>query len=119
MFAVMQLENVGGHDLCMESGWPSEIFRHVYNVLSFSLTYAIPLPMITVLYTIIVQHLNRAARETLDKEGFRTAKAKGKVIRMLIIVVLFYFLCFLPYHITYIWIEFGDGLKFRYVWLLK
>ncbi|XP_068711776.1 neuropeptide FF receptor 2-like isoform X1 [Montipora foliosa] len=118
MFAVMQLENVDGLDLCMESGWPSEIFRHVYNVLSFSLTYAIPLPMITVLYTIIVQHLNRAARETSDKEGFRTAKAKGKVIRMLIIVVLFYFLCFLPYHTTYIWIEYGDGQKFRGIWLL-
>lgn len=113
ILAVMQLIDSNGVPLCMESGWPSETYRDTYTVLSFCLTYAIPLPMIAVLYTIIVMKLNKAARETSDKEGFRTAKAKGKVIRMLIVVVVFYFLCFLPYHSTFLWYEFGDGAKYK------
>ena len=114
-FAVMQLHDNNGVLLCLESGWPSETFRDIYTMLSFCLTYAFPLPMIAVLYTIIVLKLNKAARETSDHEGFRTAKAKGKVIRMLIVVVVFYFLCFLPYHSTYMWYEFGDGGQFKWV----
>jgi len=117
-FAVMQLHDNNGVLLCLESGWPSETFRDIYTMLSFCLTYAFPLPMIAVLYTIIVLKLNKAARETSDHEGFRTAKAKGKVIRMLIVVVVFYFLCFLPYHSTYMWYEFGDGGQFKGIWLL-
>lgn len=112
-FAVMHLEEIRGALLCYEGGWPSETFRDIYTVLSFCLTYAIPLPMIAMLYTIIVLKLNKAARETSDSEGFRTAKAKGKVVRMLIVVVIFYFLCFLPYHVTYLWYEFGDGGKYK------
>lgn len=109
----MQLQESNGGPLCLESGWPSETFRDVYTVLSFCLTYAIPLPTIAVFYTVIVLKLNKAARETSDSEGFRTAKAKGKVVRMLIVVVVFYFLCFLPYHITYLWYEFGDGKEYK------
>lgn len=111
--AVMQLTYDDGLPLCSEKGWPSEIFRHGYSVLSFGLTYAIPLPMIAAVYTVIVLKLNKAARETSDGEGFRTAKAKGRVIRMLIIVVVFYFLCYLPYHTTFLWMEFGEGRQFR------
>ncbi|XP_078359703.1 neuropeptide FF receptor 1-like isoform X2 [Oculina patagonica] len=117
-FAVMQLQESNGVLLCLEGGWPNETFRDVYTVLSFGLTYAIPLPTIAVFYTIIVMKLNKAARETSDTEGFRTAKAKGKVIRMLIIVVIFYFLCFLPYHVTYLWYEFGDGRNYKGIWIL-
>ena len=113
IFAVMQLQDSGGDILCAENGWPNETFRDIYTVLSFCLTYAIPLPMIAVLYTIVVLKLNKAARETSDNEGFRTAKAKGKVIRMLIVVVVFYFLCFLPYHSTFLWYEFGDGSMYK------
>ena len=113
ILAVMHLQETDGGPLCLEGGWPGETFRDVYTVLSFCLTYAIPLPMIAVFYTVIVMKLNKAARETSDSEGFRTAKAKGKVVRMLIIVVVFYFLCFLPYHITYLWYEFGDGRKYK------
>lgn len=113
MFAVMQLIVNEGLPLCMEADWPSETFRDIYTVLSFCLTYAIPLPLIAVLYLIIVMKLNKAARETSDSEGFRTAEAKGRVIRMLIVVVMFYFLCFLPYHSAYLWYEFGNGKKYR------
>ena len=113
ILAVMHLQETNGVPLCLEGGWPGETFRDVYTVLSFCLTYAIPLPMIAVFYTVIVMKLNKAARETSDSEGFRTAKAKGKVVRMLIIVVVFYFLCFLPYHITYLWYEFGDGRNYK------
>lgn len=113
ILAVMHLQENDHGPLCSEGGWPSEIFRDVYTVLSFCLTYAIPLPTIAVFYTVIVLKLNKAARETSDSEGFRTAKAKGKVVRMLIVVVVFYFLCFLPYHITYLWYEFGDGRAYK------
>lgn len=116
--AVMHLQETDVGPLCLEGGWPNETFRDVYTVLSFCLTYAIPLPMIAVFYTVIVMKLNKAARETSDSEGFRTAKAKGKVVRMLIIVVVFYFLCFLPYHITYLWYEFGDGREYKGIWIL-
>ena len=111
-FAVMQLQDSEGDVLCMEN-WPIETFKDGYTLLSFCLTYAIPLPLIAVLYTIVVANLNKAARETSDSEGFRTAKAKGKVIRMLIMVVVFYFLCFLPYHCTFLWIEFGGGDSYK------
>ena len=111
-FAVMQLKDSEGDVLCVEN-WPIEFFKDVYTLLSFCLTYAIPLPLIAVLYTIVVAKLNKAARETSDSEGFRTAKAKGKVIRMLIMVVVFYFLCFLPYHCTFLWFEFGGGDSYK------
>ena len=113
VFAVMQLEDSKGDVLCSENGWPRETYREIYTLVSFCLTYAIPLPLIAVLYTIVVAELNKAARETSDSEGFRTAKAKGKVIRMLIMVVVFYFLCFLPYHCTYLWLEFGGGDSYK------
>ncbi|XP_073238398.1 neuropeptide FF receptor 1-like isoform X2 [Porites lutea] len=116
-FAVMQLKDSEGDVLCVEN-WPIEFFKDVYTLLSFCLTYAIPLPLIAVLYTTVVAKLNKAARETSDSEGFRTAKAKGKVIRMLIMVVVFYFLCFLPYHCTFLWIEFGGGDSYKGIWLL-
>lgn len=111
--AVMQLREDQDGLHCSEDGWPNETFKDVYNVLSFCLTYAIPLPTIAVFYTIIVMKLNKAARETSDSEGFRTAKAKGKVVKMLIVVVILYFLCFLPYHITYLWFEFGEGQQYK------
>lgn len=111
--AVMHLQESEVGPLCSEGGWPSGTFRDVYTVVSFCLTYAIPLPMIAVFYAVIVMKLNKAARETSDSEGFRTAKAKGKVVRMLIAVVVSYFLCFLPYHITYLWYEFGDGREYK------
>lgn len=113
VFAVMQLHGSEVDAQCMESGWPNETFKKIYTMISFCLTYAIPLPLIAFLYTIIVLKLNKAARETSDSEGFRTAKAKGKVIRMLIVVVVFYFLCFLPYHSTFMWLEFGDGGRYK------
>lgn len=113
IIAVMQLGEGQSGLLCEEGGWPSETFRDIYTFLSFCLTYAIPLPTIAVFYTIIVMKLNKAARETSDSEGFRTAKAKGKVVKMLIIVVILYFMCFLPYHVTYLWYEFGEGEKYK------
>lgn len=116
--AVMQLREDQDGLYCSEDGWPNETFKDVYNVLSFCLTYAIPLPTIAVFYTIIVMKLNKAARETSDSEGFRTAKAKGKVVKMLIVVVILYFLCFLPYHITYLWFEFGEGQQYEGKWIL-
>ena len=98
---------------CGEIGWPTLTYQKVYTVCSFVLTYAVPLPLMAVWYAIVVYKLEKTADEQSDKEGFRVAQAKGKVIRMLIMVVLAYFSCFLPYHVTMLWYDFGDGSSYR------
>ena len=115
MLAVMETQQKGENTVCMELGWPSESYRKAYSVLTFAMTYAIPLPLVCIWYVIIVLKLREAARETSDKEGFKVAQAKGKVVRMLIVVVVCYVLCFLPFHVTLLWWEFGNGGEFRYV----
>lgn len=104
---VLEYENKG---YCYED-WPSDIYRQMYTVFSFLLTYALPLPLMAVWYAIVVYKLEKAAEQDGDKEGFTVAKAKGRVIRMLIMVVVAYFSCFLSYHVLMLWSEFGDGAQ--------
>ncbi|XP_020911250.1 cholecystokinin receptor type A isoform X2 [Exaiptasia diaphana] len=105
-------------EICVEV-WPKVIYRQVYTVLSFLLTYGLPLPLMAVWYGIVVYKLEKAADQESDKEGFRVAQAKGKVIRMLIMVVVAYFTCFLPYHVLMMWAEFGNRSKYGYFWILQ
>ncbi|KAK3718946.1 hypothetical protein QZH41_005928 [Actinostola sp. cb2023] len=113
LLVIMNIQHYRNNEYCVEYGWPSIMYRHVYTACSFILTYAIPLPLMAVWYAIVVYKLEKSADKESDKEGFRVAQAKGKVIRMLIMVVLAYFSCFLPYHIALLWFEFGNGAQYR------
>lgn len=111
---VMETLSVPNHGvMCDEFGWPSEQYREVYTACSFVLTYAMPLPLMAIWYAIVIFKLEKAAKENSDQEGFKVAKAKGKVVRMLIMVVVAYFICYLPYHVVWLWFEFGNGSSFR------
>jgi hypothetical protein len=99
--------------MCDEYGWLSETYREVYTACSFVLTYAMPLPLMAIWYAVVIFKLEKAARENSDQEGFKVAKAKGKVVRMLIMVVVAYFVCYLPYHVLWLWYEFGEGNAYR------
>ena len=110
---VMDTKENGSRIQCNEYGWPNANLRGAYTAVSFCLTYAIPLPLIAVFYSIIVFKLHQMSKETSNKEGFRTARAKGRVVKMLMVVVTCYALCFLPYHVVFMWFEFGDARMYR------
>ncbi|XP_048578507.1 RYamide receptor isoform X2 [Nematostella vectensis] len=107
-----------GKPICDEYGWPSPLYRRIYSTATFIVTYAVPLPLMATWYAIVVYKLEQAAHKGDDSEGFRVAQAKGKVVRMLIVVVAAYFVCFLPYHVSMMWLEFGDVSQSRFFWIL-
>lgn len=113
LLAVMETQYQGEQIVCQEMGWPSDSYRKAYSVITFAMTYAIPLPLVSLWYVIIVVKLRQSAKDTGDNEGFRVAQAKGKVVRMLIAVVACYALCFVPFYVTHLWWEFGNGSSFR------
>ena len=76
-----------------------------YTIIQFTLLYAVPLIVITALYSCIVYRvwhrriLGNAARHL--HRGRQHSVAKKKLLKMLIIIVCIFAACWLPYHVIF------------------
>ena len=98
-----------------EESWPTGFpYAEIYLLCSFALTYAIPLPIMIIIYIKIGLKLRQATKEGGDRPGFTQAQATKRIIKMLSAVTLCYALSFLPFHTLYFMIDFG-GFQSRQV----
>ena len=100
----MRLHHVpGGETYCVEDWTP--LFNNlssqkIYTVVLFVSMYLLPLIVIAVLYTAISWFLwsHKTPGSRLGKK--RKDRSKGKVIKMLVIIVVVFSICWLPIFVT-------------------
>lgn len=114
LLGVNMLQQSSNTLYCVEK-WPQLLHRTIYNTMSFALTYATPLTIMSFLYIKIAGTLNKHVKEGNNREGFTNQEKKDKVLRMLSAVIIAYASCFLPYHVVFLWGEYGEGKKSRYI----
>ncbi|XP_034628352.1 neuromedin-K receptor [Trachemys scripta elegans] len=92
-----------GRTLCYVA-WPGGPKQHfTYHVIVIVLVYCFPLLVMGITYTIVGITLwgGEIPGDTSDKYH-EQLKAKRKVVKMMIVVVLTFAICWLPYHIYFI-----------------
>lgn len=116
LFTMQVRVNLSGSEIqntypCGE-GWGNEQ-RQGYTMFLFVFTYLLPLVLILGAYLRIVHELRQS-----NAPCFGGAKEKAhikKTVRVLIIVVASFALCYLPEKILFIWIDYGNGGKYSYI----
>ncbi|XP_066305092.1 QRFP-like peptide receptor [Branchiostoma lanceolatum] len=94
--------------------WPDyERQRAVYTIFLFVVIYTLPLLIISGAYAMIAKTLwnKKTPGVTIVATESAQAKTKRKVIRMMVVVVLAFFICWTPYQILQLYIEFTDDSK--------
>lgn len=89
-----------------EEKWSTEKAKRIFTVAVFAALYLIPLIAISVLYFLICHNLNTS--ESSTQEGAR--RARKSVIRMLVVVVVLFTVCWLPYHVMMMYDNFGGKM---------
>ncbi|XP_022240173.1 tachykinin-like peptides receptor 86C [Limulus polyphemus] len=77
---------------------------YVYNILFLSLTYAVPMISMGVAYAFMGHVLwgGKTIGEATERHK-KVNKSKKKVVRMLIVIVLIFAICWLPYHVFFLY----------------
>ncbi|XP_076373168.1 tachykinin-like peptides receptor 86C [Tachypleus tridentatus] len=77
---------------------------YVYNILFLSLTYAVPMISMGVAYAFMGHALwgGKTIGEATERHKTMN-KSKKKVVRMLIVIVLIFAICWLPYHVFFLY----------------
>ncbi|RWS29452.1 tachykinin-like peptides receptor 86C [Leptotrombidium deliense] len=77
---------------------------YIYNIMFLILTYALPMILMAIMYTLIGRVLwgsQGIGEETsIQREVIRS---KQKIVKMLIVVVIIFAICWLPYHIYFVY----------------
>lgn len=108
---VNTLQEADPKEIICDEKWPKPQYRTVYNLVSFALTYAVPLFIMCLLFINIAITLNKVVRDGANREGFTNQKKKDKVVKILLALIIAYATCFLPHHVIYMWREYGNGNK--------
>lgn len=120
LFVYQLKANISGKQIqkkypCREE-WQSKSQRKAYTTFLFVFTYLLPLILILGAYLRIVVELHRSTAQcygpTLEEAHIK------KTVRVLIIVVASFALCYLPEKVLFIWIDYGDGGKYPYIDIL-
>ena len=128
-FKTEKLEN--GESVCYEDWHDSEqISNNLYNaemVLRVVITYAVPLIIMAVLYSLIAYFLwrHKPPGHVNQQAYAKQAKKRRDVIKMLITAVTVFAICWLPVHVTHIMMAFfvdayvsiPDFFKWLFIWL--
>ena len=72
---------------------------HAFCIYTFLLNYFIPVGIITLLYSQILRRLHRKNMSNIKK-----SKAKGRITRMVLAIIVCYVICWTPYWTTQIFI---------------
>ena len=80
------------------------MFFGSYNIALLILTYGIPIVVMLICYTLMGRVLwgSRSIGETTERQ-MESMKSKRKVVRMFIAVVSIFAICWLPYHLFFIY----------------
>lgn len=99
---------------CAEQ-WPSNTQRQGYTAFLFIFSYLLPLILILGAYLRIVFELRRSTAQCF---GINEKAHIKKTVRVLIIIVASFALCYLPEKVLFIWIDYGDGGTYKYIDIL-
>lgn len=110
MLYAMKVIEVDGNLQCKEQWAPAfdgELSPEIYTLLLLTLLYALPLTVITVLYTAVVRKVWRrqVPGNIIVPNQLVELVTKKRVLRMLITVVVVFGLCWMPYY-TYVFLNF-------------
>ena len=104
------LNTVGEHgepvSYCVEI-WGARLPRQQYYTFLFIISYMSPLLLMIVSYILILRALWRTFKPSEDSDSSNN-KAKKKVTLIVSVVVLAFGICWLPHHIMYLWLNYGD-----------
>ena len=112
-------ESVSGQQIqekypCAEV-WNSKQERQAYTMFLFIFSYLLPLLLILGAYLRIVNELQTSRAECFGSNEQDHIK---KTVRVLIIVVASFALCYLPEKVLFIWIDYGNGGSYPYIDIL-
>ncbi|KAL5273785.1 hypothetical protein ACFFRR_000501 [Megaselia abdita] len=84
--------------------YPTSITDYIYNILILILTYGIPIMVMLVCYILMGRVLwsSRSIGENPERQ-VESMKSKRKVVRMFIAIVSIFAICWLPYHMFFIY----------------
>ncbi|XP_068743057.1 growth hormone secretagogue receptor type 1-like [Montipora capricornis] len=106
MFVANNVVEEEGDILCVED-WPSPFdpvkAPNYYTIILFVLFYALPLTIISSLYTLVVLKIWRRRapgnRSTVIAQVY--SRSRKKALKMFISIVVCFTLCWLPYHVSF------------------
>ncbi|XP_037950768.1 tachykinin-like peptides receptor 86C [Teleopsis dalmanni] len=84
--------------------YPTSMADYVYNIIILVLTYGIPMIVMLICYFLMGRVLwgSRSIGENTDRQ-IESMKSKRKVVRMFIAIVSIFAICWLPYHMFFIY----------------
>nr|XP_017020386.1 tachykinin-like peptides receptor 86C isoform X2 [Drosophila kikkawai] len=84
--------------------YPTSMADYVYNLIILVLTYGIPMIVMLICYSLMGRVLwgSRSIGENTDRQ-MESMKSKRKVVRMFIAIVSIFAICWLPYHLFFIY----------------
>mgnify|MGYP002803835054 CR=1 FL=1 len=119
LFVYELRDNVSGAQIqekypCAEQ-WESNEQRQAYTTFLFIFSYLLPLVVILAAYLRIVYELRTSTTQCFGPNDEDHIK---KTVRVLIIVVASFALCYLPEKVLFIWIDYGNGGTYPYIDIL-
>ncbi|KAI8129157.1 Tachykinin-like peptides receptor 86C [Lucilia cuprina] len=84
--------------------YPTSILDYCYNIIILVITYGIPMVVMLICYSLMGRVLwgSRSIGETTERQ-MESMKSKRKVVRMFIAIVSIFAICWLPYHLFFIY----------------
>ncbi|XP_055681896.1 tachykinin-like peptides receptor 86C [Lutzomyia longipalpis] len=84
--------------------YPTSMADYIYNLVFLILTYGIPMLIMIVCYSLMGKELwgSRSIGEHTERQ-LESMKSKKKVVRMFIIIVTIFAICWLPYHLFFVY----------------
>lgn len=107
-FKIAHAVDYGPGRMVCEEVWPSMNARRTYTVFIFVLTYLIPLLILSITYSIVAILLwKRITPGNRDHaRDMHQLRSKRKVVKMLVIVVAMFGVCWLPLHMFTLILDF-------------
>ncbi|CAM6031629.1 unnamed protein product, partial [Sphagnum compactum] len=104
--------------LIWPDGFAGQSFSdNVYNILFLLLTYVVPIISMAFTYTLIARVLwgSKGIGEFTEFQK-ESIKSKRKIVRMLMVVVVIFAICWLPYHLYFLYIyKFPEVVHYSFI----
>ncbi|KAG5672792.1 hypothetical protein PVAND_002886 [Polypedilum vanderplanki] len=96
--------------------WPDGQFPvsradYIYNIVFLILTYAIPIAIMIFCYSLMGRELwgSRSIGEHTERQ-LESMRSKRKVVRMFVVIVTIFAVCWLPYHLFFIYSYYNTSM---------
>ena len=89
--------------VCRGDAWLSSHSRKIFHICLFSILYAFPLMVMAVLYVLICRKLwpRKIPENVSGKSRAVVEMSKRKVVRLLIVIIIVFALCWLPSYVNH------------------